>query len=266
MVVYGEYLFLENFVAGVAFAVTSKLIAGFESGKLRIILSGVLSGIFPFVVFLNLSGASVVALTLAFSMIQAVVLFGIKSPGKLIVCGFIYLLVTILYGGITIAIINLLRLPILTYGPIIAGGAVAVMAVAAAISIVREKKIDTATRVRVDVDFDGKQWELDGLIDTGNYLRDPFGGKPVALVSHDLLVMMTEHLEDREIRKMPIPYKSVGVTGGLLWGYRANSIQVGNKVLHKPIVGEFPAYFSDTDNFQILLPRDLMERGIYGDD
>lgn len=296
MTIYGEYFFLENFIAGVAFAYTTLLIAGrpsqMKSGVLRLIISGALAGAYAFIIFTGASPPVLFISAAAFCLLQSLILFScpqrqspLRMPGKSCVkrlggCALIYFLVTVLYGGVTGAILNLcgprynlkgfagatvvgsgaIYLEPVTYLGVMAAGTVAAMIVSIAVKVFKEKRISRETRVTAEVSFDGKVWRLEGLIDTGNRLKDPITGKPVCLIGQELLDEMVGERENRDSRCVMIPYVTVG-NRGILQGYRADSLQVGGRTIIHPIIA---ASYQNLGDVQILLPRELMERGIYG--
>lgn len=296
MTIYGEYFFLENFIAGVAFAYTTQLIAGrpsrMKSGVLRLIISGALAGTYAFIIFIDISPPILFISVAAFCLLQSLVLFSCprqrrirrisdKSGIKRIWgSALIYFLVTVLYGGMTGAILNLcgprynlkgfagatvvgsgaIYLEPVTYLGVMAAGTVAAMTVSIAVKVFKEKRISRETRVTAEVSFDGKVWRLEGLIDTGNRLKDPITGKPVCLIGQELLDEMVGERENRDSRYVMIPYVTVG-NRGILQGYRADSLQVSGRTIIHPIIA---ASYQNLGDVQILLPRELMERGIYG--
>ncbi len=294
MTIYSEYFFLENFIAGMAFAYTSKLITGGRPGGRRLVLSGILAGLYAFIIFVPVPHAAAVISVVVFCLVQGqLISAGIagsvgnaggertartarKKARRIAGCGFVYFLVTVFYGGVTNAILRLgsfrglagavitgsgaMYMPALTYTGLMAAATAAAMVIVIAIRLVKAKRIDRETRVKAAVSFDGVSWVLEGMIDTGNSLREPVTGRPVALVSGEMLKKMTEKLENKEARFVLVPYVSVGERG-TLQGYRADSLSVSGAVIVRPVIAASRQSLGD---IQILLPGELMERGIYG--
>ncbi|MGN0732874.1 MAG: sigma-E processing peptidase SpoIIGA [Emergencia sp.] len=327
MTIYSEYFFLENFIAGMVFAYTSKLITGGRPGGRRLVLSGILAGLYAFIIFVPVPPAAAVLTVVAFCLVQGWLMSagmsgcagtaddertarkkgrhggvqsnrkpephaqtapdrrtirrvesrtGAKKAKRMVGCGFIYFLVTVFYGGVTNAILRLgsfrglagavitgsgaMYMPALTYTGLMAAATAAAMVIVIAIRLVKAKRIDRETRVKAAVSFDGVSWVLDGMIDTGNSLKEPVTGRPVALVSGETLKKMTDRLEHKETRYVLVPYVSVGERG-TLQGYRADSMSVSGTVIVRPVIAASRQSLGD---IQILLPGELMERGIYG--
>lgn len=59
----------------------------------------------------------------------------------------------------------------------------------------------------------GKSVRFYGWMDSGNLLRDPIGRRPVVIVEESVLA----GLEPSE--KIPIPYRSIGSEGKVMWGF-----------------------------------------------
>ncbi len=87
----------------------------------------------------------------------------------------------------------------------------------------------------------GKTVELTALLDTGNTLRDPISGAAVLIVdafvaeelfdlSQTQLLHPVETLSTGSIRGLRlIPYQTVGQTGGLLLGFKAEELYINDK-------------------------------------
>ena len=56
MVIYGEYLFIENFIAGLLLIFLTGKLTGRMPAKIRILLAAVLCGLSGFIIFLPLNG------------------------------------------------------------------------------------------------------------------------------------------------------------------------------------------------------------------
>lgn len=76
MVIYGEYLFLENFLTGLIITYFTGRIAGAAAGRLRLLLCGLLCGAFSFTMFAALPGAVTAASKLLFAFAAAAAAFG----------------------------------------------------------------------------------------------------------------------------------------------------------------------------------------------
>ena len=111
-----------------------------------------------------------------------------------------------------------------------------------------------------------KQWRLQGFIDSGNMLREPLSRRPVAVVSRTMMERILSELEDTEVRYTVVPYRSVGVSSGVMDGYRADFVRVDGRTIKKPVLAvcEDDSFLTaEEGGKQILLPASMLERGIY---
>lgn len=75
-----------------------------------------------------------------------------------------------------------------------------------------------ARRCRVRLYKDGREYETEALVDTGNRLRDPVTGKPVSILSEKAAEALAVDVWKKEEAKVSgfwyIPYHSVGKSEG----------------------------------------------------
>lgn len=125
----------------------------------------------------------------------------------------------------------------------------------------------------------GKQVELQGLVDTGNYLTEPISGLPVMVVEYKALKgLLPEEIRTIYNAEQPvdyslindlineeryysdisiIPYQSIGKENGLLLGIRPEQVEVktGNRVLvtNKIVVAIHKGTLTVDNGYQALL-------------
>ena len=107
-----------------------------------------------------------------------------------------------------------------------------------------------------------KTWNVTALIDTGNSLREPLTGYPVAVLSKARGNEISKEVgEELTGRLCLIPYKTVGGKG-LLYGFRPDAISVGNMKISKVIIGISEGDFDPwegTEKYEILLHQQLFK-------
>ncbi|RDV82912.1 sigma-E processing peptidase SpoIIGA [Ammonifex thiophilus] len=128
--------------------------------------------------------------------------------------------------------------------------------------------------------------ELTALVDTGNQLFDPVSGHPVMVVDYEALArclpkeMQTWFKESGRFdpaslyslswrnsrwltRVRLIPFRSLGVSGGLLVGLRPDAVEVfyGGKEVktRKVVIGIYSERLSPEGAYQALLPPKIIE-------
>lgn len=119
--------------------------------------------------------------------------------------------------------------------------------------------------VEVVLCHEGRTLHLSALRDTGNTLRDPLSGCPVLVADWDILAKLapgakdlTEPLEALEplkalhLHPRLIPYKTVGVSQGLLLAVRPQEVYVAGKK-ETMLLALSPVPIADGGGYQALL-------------
>ena len=106
MVLYGEYLFFENALTGAVILFFTSRILQKRIGIWRYVICSILCGAYAFILFTNLHGLLSFGLKILFSMVIAWLGFGNTSFGNLVRRAAVFMVVTVVYGGIAIALIN----------------------------------------------------------------------------------------------------------------------------------------------------------------
>ena len=278
MVIYGEYLFIENMLTGLFILYFTAKVVGEPIRLWRMVAGGIACGIYAFVLFTTIHGIlSLVGKTL-FSIGMVVVAFGRGSCLRILKNGLIFLAVTVLYGGVAIAILTSfgwtgvtaaagVYLPPISYLTITAVAAGSAWILMVLLCILREKRMENRVITSVGITLCGKTWALKGFIDSGNCLKEPLTGRPVCIVRQTLMDELLAVIERPELRYTVIPYHGVGIEKSLLEGYRIDQMIVGGKVLQSPILAvcKEECFLQEAKDIQILLPGMVLERGIHGD-
>lgn len=275
MVIYGEYLFLENFITGVIITYFTGRIAGESLRRWRIVLCGICCGLYSFTLFTSIAGVLSLAGKIIFAGLITWLAFGKRSLKRMVANAILFLIVTFLYGGITIALLTAFSwegitaaegvyLPHVTYLTVTSAAISALLIVWLTISLIKGKREEERSRVETIVCMGDKQWNLEGFIDSGNFLKEPLTGRPVAVVSKNLMEQMLEGLEDVQIRYTVIPYNAIGVKSGIMDGYKADYVKIPGKMIRKPVLAvSKDIWLTGGNERQILLPGSMLERGIY---
>lgn len=278
MVIYGEYLFLENFISGLIIIYFTEKIAGCPAGRLRLLLCGLLCGAFSFTMFASLPGTVSAGLKLLFAMAAAAVAFGWKGLRQTAVLAAVFLIVTVFYGGTAVALLSFfgwqgvadgagVYLPGATYLTVSAAAIGALLFLRLTVSLIRTKRQSGRRLVETSVSMGGRTWQLTGFIDSGNLLREPLSGRPVALVGKALMEEMLDGLSDTDVRYAAVPYRAVGTERGLLDGWRADYIAFEGRQVKRPVLAVWGdgRFLPEQPEGQILLPAEMLERGIYAE-
>ena len=279
MVVYGEYIFLENFITGGIILCFTAKAAGEPLKILRGILCSLCCGAYAFTMFITVSPLLGFLGKMGFVLLISLLAFGKKSMKRVLLFGALFFTVTILYGGVAIAFLGMFSwegavstggvyMPAATYMTITAAASFGALFIRLVISLVKVRRKQMRTEVTVILQLGEVSWELTGFIDSGNFLSEPFTGKPVAVVRREVMEKLLQTMEMPQARYTAVPYHTVGTEKGVLDGYRIDALTVLSQTVKKPVLAvcEGKEFLSGgKGNGQILLPESMLERGIYAD-
>lgn len=114
---------------------------------------------------------------------------------------------------------------------------------------------------RVEITEQGKQIEVMALLDTGNYLKEPFSKKPVSIVNKEQLEELWKIRRPEKCKV--IPFYSVGKEHGILHGMEVERIDIydGEECvsIHRPIVAVYEGMLSQNKKYQMILHRELLD-------
>ena len=279
MVIYGEYLFLENFVTGIMILFFTGKILGARLRPIPILFCAVCCGAYAFVLFLPFSGLSSWICKGAFSLLMVWVAYHPEHSKKLFYGAAVFLGVTIFYGGIAIAFLTSfsrtgvtaaagLYLSPLTYCMVTIAAVVAALFLWFLLNILKTKRMECRRIVDVEIQIAGILWKTKGFIDSGNDLREPLTGRPVCVIPRRFAAQLRKKTETPDSRYTVIPYHTVGVDHGLLEGFRTDYIRLSKDIVVKHAVlaiCDEKQFQTMEEGVEILLSSSMLERGIYGD-
>lgn len=100
----------------------------------------------------------------------------------------------------------------------------------------------------------GKEFEVKGLLDTGNALYEPITGKPVSVIEERCI----KKLEKENLKILMVPYHTVGCKHGLMQAFVADSIIVDQREIKGALVGIHMGKLSNGRKYDIILHPDIM--------
>ena len=271
MAVYGEYLFAENFIAGMVILSVAGIWAGRRANTGRLIAGAMFCAVYSFTIFASFGIFAELAVKILFSfLITGFVFFGnekIKDWKRLktvyIKTVIIFYTVSFMAGGLAFAVLILTdrQGAYGSGGVYIADASYLKIMIALALSYFIGRGIYgyiagriAADKVSVDVEIKNgeKTWRGRGLIDTGNSLREPLGGKPVHIVSQEAAKAVISGSFFRLI-----PYRSMGSPCGMLCGYRVDELTAGTVKRKGAVIAVSDRKFEG--NYDVLLNCEMME-------
>lgn len=259
MVIYAEYLFLENAATGALILLLTGKISGVRCKKSLLIIGSIFCGAFSFILFWNpLDPLAAILIKLSFS---AAVVCTVFRPAKLRQFAritLVFYLVSFAMGGVTIGMMYFLGIAGVTqnsavytgvwgYLYILLGCVFTWLIFSFFADLIKRRLIRERTYADVEIGLLGRSVTVKGLIDTGNFLKDQFTGKSVMIISAEAArkILPDEIVEEAEKglktytlpetlmnsryanRIRIIPYRSVGEEKGYLIGIRPDTVRIG---------------------------------------
>lgn len=277
MIVYGDFLFIENFMIGVVLLyITSEIFnisLSSNVSRLRVVTGGILCGIFSMTVFLPVRMPITVLLEILFALCVCLVVFGHK---KLWHKALVFILVTYFMGGLTMGLLFVTK----NQGIYAASGiytgdmkagflalfiGIGLFTAKQIIKTVSAKKFYEEHVFDVSIDIDGMIFNTKGFFDTGNQLFDPISGKPVAVAQESLWQRFEEAHVILPQRMGVVPYEAIGADG-LMETLRVDDMRIAGRRLKGNIIAKGDKTF-DLDGkaaagCELLLSKYMSERKI----
>lgn len=259
MVIYAEYLFLENAVTGGMILLLTGKISGIRCKKGLLVFGSMLCGIYAFILFWDTLNPAVALLSkLVFSAAVVYAVFRPKGPVPFARVTLVFYLVSFAMGGITIGMMYFLGIMGVTQntavylGPmgyvyILFGCILTWIIFSFFAAFVKGRMVRERTWADVEIAMEGRSVAMKGMVDTGNFLKDPLTGKPVMIISSEAAKrflpeeLVAEAMKGEKTPVLPeailnssyanrirmIPFQSIGEERGYLIGIRPDEIRIG---------------------------------------
>lgn len=259
MVIYAEYLFLENVVTGGLILLLTEKISGIRCKKIFLVLGSILCGIYSFILFFdNLHPLLALLSKLVFSIFVIYIVFRPKRFRPFVRITLVFYLISFAMGGITIGFMYFVGIWGVTQNSSIYLGGIGYLYVLLGCVLtymifyffsgfIKGKLLKERTYADVEVEMEGRSVTIKGMVDTGNFLKDPLTGKPVMIISasaakqflpaeiveeavkNQKAQMLSQNLMNSSYanRIRIIPYHSIGEERGYLVGIRPDTIRIG---------------------------------------
>jgi len=270
MVIYGEYLFLENFITGFLLLLLTAHVTG-GAGKtgsiLRLAAAAFLCGAAGFTIFLPVPAAGGLLLRSCMSLLVTAAAFGREQILKKTA---IFLIFSFLSGGTAMALFLWMQVPALSgNGVLYVDGMTYVRLICCGMpamgfswwfgKLILSQVRGGNLKGMAVLEIKGKSWKLPAVIDTGNSLREPVTGNPVILTDRKGKKKLGFSEETWPERFVLIPYHAVGTEHGWLPGVRLDKVCFAGKEERGAVLAFYKGTFR---GFDILLNRELSEGGL----
>jgi stage II sporulation protein GA (sporulation sigma-E factor processing peptidase) len=267
MVIYGEYLFVENFIVGLLLLLLTGKLTGYMPHKIRLLTGAIFCGISSFILFINLYGIMSYLARFIISLVCTLICFGIKKWLKRTL---IFLVLTFLSGGIVLGLLMWQSQPALSHQGIIYADAITYIQLISAsvlafgvsywfVKFIRQRNLNENIQGNVYIDIGGKTYSFRAYLDSGNSLKEPITNKPVVLIDKCGAEKLNFCATDMPSRYTIIPYEAVGTEKGSLEGVRTDKIIFQDKEIEGTYLAFYDGNFRD---FEVLMNREFLEGGL----
>lgn len=266
MTIYIDSLFLLDFVVDYLLLLLTGRVTGAPLVRWRLLLAAVLGGCYSVLcVTVRLPVLTHPVFKLAAAVLMVLLAYG--HSRCLLRCILLFLALSAAFGGGLYALELMLGRPLMLNVPSILLFSAAAYG---ALSLAGRKlaRHGPAQLRHVTVHLGSRSARLTALVDTGNTLADPITGQGVLVADGDCLAPLLPseadcrnpaqcypHLPDPSRFRL-LPYRSVGVDGGLLLAVRADALEVDGKPVPSRLIALSPTPVSDTGTYQALLFED----------
>ena len=285
--VYADLLFLINAgMDGLCLFLTGRLLH-VKLSSWRVVLGAAIGGAYAvFSLFPDMGQALALLCDVAVCLILCTVVFINRREGgigKLLLSTAVYTLLSMVLGGVMTALYNLFnRMGLTNVLPEGEDGiGVWLFALLAFLSSIITlfgsrffSRASTVEQCRIQVEMNGKAVEMDGLVDTGNLLRDPLSGQPVICADRRLLTsflspdfalaiqdsQMVASLSSRDARRLRLIPAGSATGQRILTGFVPDGIRISYKRKGKETQKCVQAVIAATDltSPQALIPAELL--------
>ncbi len=264
MILYADILLAINFSMDFLSLFLCSIFLHLKVRKLRIILSSMLGALYALLqMVVTLNGASSIIVCTAVALMMVIIAFPYNNLKQTGIRLAIYLFVSTALGGIMSLVYTCMNKILSSYIENysyeqaydtarlwIIISLTAIISVVFSRIIVSKKEDKTA---EISVEIGVKKYNILGLVDSGNLLKDPLSGKSVVLVSNKSEIgAEIEKFED--IYKKYIPYSDIDGEG-LLKGIVPNEILVNGTSVCAIIA---TVKSKDFGGYDALVPRALI--------
>lgn len=268
MIIYGEFLFLENFITGLLLLILTAVLTSKGVSKLRIFVGAILCGAASFEIFLAAVGPAAIAFRAAAVLLIVYIGLGAENIKALLRETLLFLALTLISGGAVMALMlwqqvpslsgtGVFYIPPVTYLRLLCFGIIAFGFSYKVVCIIKDLRLKNLLCGTAEVSIGGETLSFSAMIDSGNYLKEPISGRSVVLIGTKAAEKLKGFIGDE--RYVIIPFSSAGVRKGILEGIRSDCVNFrGNEV--KSVVLAF--YDGEFEDSEMILGRDFLDRGI----
>lgn len=268
MIIYGEFLFLENFITGLLLLILTAALMSKAVSKLRIFVGAILCGAASFEIFLAAAGPAAIAFRIAVAVLIVYIGLGAENIKALLRETLLFLALTLISGGAVMALMlwqqvpslsgtGVFYIPPVTYLRLLCFGIIAFGFSYKVVCVIKDLRLKNLLCGTAEVRIGGETLSFSAMIDSGNYLKEPISGRPVVLIGSKAAQKLKGFIGDE--RYVIIPFSGAGVRKGILEGIRSDCVNFRGDEVKSVVLAFYDGEFEDSE---MILGRDFLDRGI----
>ena len=256
---------------------------------LRILLGSIIGAIYACVYYIsNMKIYSNIILKIILSLVIVYISFGSKGIKEFLKELLIFYLTSFTFGGVTFALLYFISpenvlfengslVGIYPLKMILIGGLIGFFIIIISFKSIKNKLSKKDMLCNISIVFEKRKVDINAIIDTGNFLKEPITGNPVIIVEKDVLknvipvnilensqdIINGEKIEDKYMAKIRlIPFSALGTENGLLLGIKPDDFYINyqGKILENKnvIVGIYNKKLSKNNRYNALVGLDII--------
>lgn len=245
---------------------------GYAASYLRILLSATLGALWAVIV--QISAGTVrnifhICTYLVVSFLMVMIISGTYNPKRNIKGTVILYIITFAFAGAVHMLVSYTDMGRFIGQKILSRPELLVYVIVAAViikicaqAVVRIMQIREYI-VKVDIRVAGRNFTVNGLVDTGNHLTDPYNGKPVCVIDKNAVPDNIYIGQKEKVHYIPI--SSVGCGNGVIQVFTAETCRIYNSSiemnLKDVLVGISENVISHGDDYDMLVNPLLIKMG-----
>jgi len=291
MTLYVDIIFLENIFMNSIILLATGTILKTPIRILRNVLASVLGSVYAIIIYVTkIEIYSNVFLKIILSLIIVYIAFKPVNFKSLMKHLIIFYLTSFTFGGVAFALLYFIRpqdilfqdgVLIGTYPMkiILAGGIIGFIIITMSFKNIKGKLGKNDMFCLIKIYEKGKELVVKGIIDTGNFLKDPITKIPVIVVErqklyeifpNNVLANIEGIIKGKDIelgeyssKIRAIPFNSLGKENGMLLGIKWNRVEIEyqdiTKKMDNVIIGIYNGVLSRSGKYSALIGLDILE-------
>ncbi len=298
MVIYAEYLIAENFITGILIILLTGKLCGINGKKPFIFLGGCLCGIYSLTITVEMNSAVALLSKLLFSFFIIAIVFRPKKWRPFIKLLGIFYICSFAMGGITIGLMyftgsygvtnnTFVYLNHITYLNVLAGCTLTYLLISSFAGWMKDRVVGSNLCFEVEIFIGEKKVKSKGMVDSGNFLREPISGNMAFIATLKLAgeffpseitevlnqwedgQQCYDALHEKKLAKRMrlIPYNSVQGQRGMMLGVKPDLVILRKGQEERRLMDIYLAinkghFKVSEEDCEILLHRDILDKGI----